>query len=63
MSVAAITPCRGDFFATDAAHVPLKEAIYWRDTAKALHCRIWRVEMRHFARAAVRAARIYRGSR
>lgn len=59
-------PLRSDFYATDRAFFPLKEARNYRDDAKQAAGpvkQVYRSEMRHKALQAVAAARSYREGR
>ncbi len=61
-----VVPCRGDFFATDGAHHALKEARLCRDLSRRHdggYGKIFRSDMRYYARAALAAARKYRAAR
>lgn len=66
MTAIAITPCRGDFYATDNAAALVKVAKNFRresNQARAECRRIYRVEMRYVAKRAVKFARAYRATR
>lgn len=66
----SVQPFRGDFYATDAAHAAVKEAVLNRRLARGEASRsnlviahLLRCEMRYYAKWAVTLARRYRASR